>query len=70
VGGESLFLDLFHVAEEFRHDHPKFFDTLTHIPASFKKIHFKREWPVFMFYQKPHIQVNHRSKVLIKSLRN
>ena len=63
IGGESRFVDVFQVAEDFRRDYPDLFLNLTRIPATFKKIHFNRDWPVFMFYQRPHIVVNHRNKV-------
>ena len=42
TGGESLFLDAFHVAEEMRKQHPEEFDSLVRIPATFQKIHFDR----------------------------
>lgn len=41
-GGESLFLDSFHVAEEFRKQFPEEFDNLVRIPGTFQKIHFER----------------------------
>lgn len=41
-GGESLFLDAFYVAEEFRKQFPKEFDDLVRIPGTFQKIHFER----------------------------
>lgn len=44
-GGESLFLDSFHVAEEFRKQFPEDFDNLVRIPGTFQKIHFERYLP-------------------------
>ena len=41
-GGESRFLDVFHVAEQFRKDHPDKFHTLVRVPATFQKIHYDR----------------------------
>lgn len=48
-GGESLFLDSFHVAEEFRKQFPEDFDNLVRIPGTFQKIHFERYTPKFCF---------------------
>lgn len=63
MGGESIFLDSFEVAEDFRQEHPKSFDCLTKIPATFQKIHLNRSRPVYMTFQRPHIVLNHRNKV-------
>lgn len=63
TGGESTFLDVFKVAGEFRKEHPKDFDILTSVPATFKKIHYNREEPVHMTYQRPHIMLNHEKKI-------
>ena len=41
-GGESIFLDSFHVAEELRTRYPEDFESLVRIPATFHKIHFGR----------------------------
>jgi gamma-butyrobetaine dioxygenase len=41
-GGESLFLDSFHVAEEFRKQFPEQFENLVRIPGTFQKRHFER----------------------------
>lgn len=57
-GGESIFIDVFGVAEKLRSHNPKAFHSLCTIPATFKKIHFKRDVPVMMEYQRPHINVN------------
>ncbi|XP_070180244.1 gamma-butyrobetaine dioxygenase-like isoform X2 [Littorina saxatilis] len=57
-GGESHFLDVFHVAEAFRKSHPNKFHTLSQIPATFQKIHYARDFPVEMKYQRPHIVLN------------
>ncbi|XP_072030883.1 2-(trimethylamino)ethylphosphonate dioxygenase-like isoform X2 [Amphiura filiformis] len=57
-GGESLFLDVFHSATEFRRQYPHHFDTLTRVPVTFHKNHFERERPAAYMYQRPHITVN------------
>ncbi|KAL8588863.1 hypothetical protein ACOMHN_051457 [Nucella lapillus] len=57
-GGESRFLDVFQVAEEFRETHPDHFSTLVNVPATFQKIHYERDYPVEMKYQRPHIVLN------------
>ncbi|XP_048579291.1 gamma-butyrobetaine dioxygenase isoform X2 [Nematostella vectensis] len=64
VGGESIFLDLFAVAEEFRKTNPQEFNTFLRVPATFQKIHFEREYPVYMKYQRPHIVLNHRDEIV------
>ena len=46
-GGESTFLDSFHVAKELRTRHPEDFESLVRIPATFKKIHFGRPGAVW-----------------------
>ncbi|KAK3093261.1 hypothetical protein FSP39_013394 [Pinctada imbricata] len=63
-GGESLLLDIFHVAENFRRSYPVEFHTLSRVPATFQKIHYERESPVHMIYQKPHIMLNHRHEIV------
>jgi len=49
-GGESMFVDAWHVAEMLRATYPDHFNTLTRIPATFQKIHFDRDFPVYMRY--------------------
>ena len=41
-GGESIMLDIFPVVEELRAKHPKHFEVLTRIPATFQRIHYDR----------------------------
>ena len=48
TGGESVFVDAWHVAEMLRATYPDYFKTLTRVPATFQKIHFDREYPVYM----------------------
>jgi len=52
TGGESVFVDAWHVAEMLRATYPDYFSTLTRVPATFQKIHFDREYPVYMRYIK------------------
>ena len=54
-GGESVFVDAWHVAEMLRATYPDYFNTLTRVPATFQKIHFDREYPVYMRYANRHI---------------
>lgn len=60
-----MFVDGFQVAEKFRRDHPRLFDVLTKIPASFQKIHNHRGRKIFIQHSKPHIVLNHRQKVIV-----
>ncbi|XP_061168815.1 CSC1-like protein 2 [Saccostrea echinata] len=62
-GGQSILLDLFYVAEVFRKSNPDEFQTLTRIPTTFQKIHYQRDNPVHMVYQKPIISLNHREEI-------
>jgi len=48
TGGESLFVDAWHAAEMLRATYPDYFNTLTRVPGTFQKIHFDREYPVYM----------------------
>lgn len=68
-GGESIFLDSFEVAEDFRKQYPVLFQHLTRIPATFQKLHFSRTRPVSMIYQRPHIVLNSQNKVISSFLR-
>ncbi|XP_071834435.1 gamma-butyrobetaine dioxygenase-like [Apostichopus japonicus] len=63
TGGESLFIDAFYAAENFRQEHPHHFQTLLKVPATFKKIHFDRDNPAAYLYQRPHITVNSHQKI-------
>ena len=47
-GGESLIVDLWKVANDFRKSNPEDFEALCTIPATFQKIHYGRY--VFMTY--------------------
>lgn len=63
-GGESTFLDSFHVAEELRTRHPDDFESLVRIPATFQKIHFGRDYPVKLVYKRPHIVLNSEKEIV------
>ena len=54
-GGDSTFIDAMHVAEELRGVCPEAFNVLATVPATFQKVHYARETPVHMVYQRPHI---------------
>jgi hypothetical protein len=43
-GGESILVDGFRVAEDFRQDHPQYFQTLVEIPAQFEKFYSESRW--------------------------
>ena len=51
TGGETMFVDVWHVAETLRATCPNYFDTLTRVPATFQKMHFDRQHPVYMRYR-------------------
>ena len=51
TGGETVFVDVWHVAETLRATCPNYFDTLTRVPATFQKMHFDRQHPVYMRYR-------------------
>ncbi|CAG5131410.1 unnamed protein product, partial [Candidula unifasciata] len=63
-GGESIFLDAFTIADEFRILYPDLFHVLTTVPATFQKIHYDRDYPVHIVNQKPHIRLNHMGEVV------
>ena len=41
-GGESVLLDAYPVVLEMREKYPKEFETLTQIPVSVQRVHYKR----------------------------
>ena len=63
VGGESLLLDAFTVAEDFKKEHPKHFKNLTTIPANFQYLIIGKQKQEVMITSKPHISVNHLGQV-------
>jgi len=58
VGGDSRFLDVFHVVGKFREEQPEHFEVLRRIPATFVKDDMMREKPAQYVYRTPHIHVN------------
>ena len=48
TGGESMFVDAWHVAETLRATYPDQFDTLTRVPATFQHVHIDRQYPLHM----------------------
>ena len=65
TGGESLFLDSFTAAYLLKQRKPKHFHDLSTIPASFQKIHYNRESPVHLVYNRPHIQLSQGTVPLV-----
>lgn len=63
VGGESLLLDAFTVAEDFKKEHPKHFKNLTTIPANFQYLIIGKQKQEVMITSKPHISVNHLGQI-------
>ncbi|KAJ7388315.1 hypothetical protein OS493_038574 [Desmophyllum pertusum] len=63
-GGESTFVDSFHVAEEFRKQFPDDFENLVRISGTFQKIHFERDYPVKLVYKRPHIVLNPEKEIV------
>lgn len=62
-GGESTFIDGHAVAEELKKINYEAFKVLKTVPATFQKDHLDRNFPLKMFYQRPHISVNYRDQV-------
>ncbi|XP_059159434.1 uncharacterized protein LOC131943364 [Physella acuta] len=63
-GGESIFLDAFTVADQFRVKFPDLFKILTEVPGTFQKVHYNRAYPVHIVNQKPHIKLNHLGEIV------
>ncbi|KAL3872579.1 hypothetical protein ACJMK2_035794 [Sinanodonta woodiana] len=58
TGGDSTFVDLFCVAEDFRKQNPTEFEVLVRVPVIFARIHSAREHPVHMITERKIIEVN------------
>ncbi|XP_067680488.1 gamma-butyrobetaine dioxygenase-like [Haliotis asinina] len=58
TGGKNFFVDLFHVAHKLREEYPKEFQILARIPVNWETVHYDRDFPVHMSYQRPHITLN------------
>ncbi|XP_069126258.1 gamma-butyrobetaine dioxygenase-like isoform X2 [Argopecten irradians] len=63
-GGETLFVDLYHIAELFRTDYPEDFRILTEVPFTFTRIHYDRADPVHMILRKPLIRLNDDNRII------
>ncbi|XP_067681467.1 gamma-butyrobetaine dioxygenase-like [Haliotis asinina] len=63
-GGNSFFVDIFHVAETLRTTHPEEFRSLVRIPATFDNTFYTRDVRFHMVYQRPHIALNHDGKIV------
>ena len=50
IGGESLFLDSFYIAELLRERDPASFRTLSTVPTNFRKDHMDRDRPVSSYH--------------------
>ena len=64
AGGESVLIDGFAVGERLRRDDPAAFETLARVPATFVKDHAQRENPVLMSYQRPHLALDGRRRLV------
>ncbi|KAL3888408.1 hypothetical protein ACJMK2_000776 [Sinanodonta woodiana] len=63
-GGDSTFVDLFRVAEDFRKRFPDEFKVLTRVPVIFSKVHLDREHPIYMVHERKHIEVNNVGEIV------
>ncbi|OWF44526.1 Gamma-butyrobetaine dioxygenase [Mizuhopecten yessoensis] len=63
-GGETLFVDLYHIAETFRRDFPEEFRLLTQVPFTFTRIHYDRADPVHMILRRPLIALNDENRII------
>ncbi|KAK7504957.1 hypothetical protein BaRGS_00003985 [Batillaria attramentaria] len=57
-GGDNQFVDIFHVAQTFREEHPDDFEVLCEVPFMYETLHYKRDWPVHMRYKRPILSLN------------
>lgn len=64
VGGLSTLVDVFEAAERLRSSKPRSFATLCELPNTFQKVHYKRDKPVHIVYQRHHVVVNHLQQVV------
>ncbi|XP_033740639.1 gamma-butyrobetaine dioxygenase-like isoform X2 [Pecten maximus] len=63
-GGQTLFLDITDIAENFRKDHPEEFNILATIPFTFARVHNDRDYPINMVIRRPIIQLNREHEVV------
>ncbi|XP_046343344.2 gamma-butyrobetaine dioxygenase-like isoform X1 [Haliotis rufescens] len=64
TGGKNFFVDLFHVAHRLREEYPKEFQDLVRIPVNWETVHYDRDFPVHMSYQRPHISLNSDGEIV------
>ncbi|XP_046564045.1 gamma-butyrobetaine dioxygenase-like [Haliotis rubra] len=64
TGGSNFFVDVFHVANVLRQEYPKEFQDLTRIPVNWETVHYDRDVPVHMSYQRPHISLNSDGEIV------
>ncbi|MEB3885983.1 TauD/TfdA family dioxygenase [Lyngbya sp. CCY1209] len=60
-GGESIVIDGFRVAEDFRRDYPRYFDILTRTPVTFSQ--FYQSWHYYVSQTTPILQVKDTGEV-------
>mmetsp|Transcript_17189 Transcript_17189/g.40457 ORF Transcript_17189/g.40457 Transcript_17189/m.40457 type:complete len:472 (-) Transcript_17189:44-1459(-) len=63
-GGATTFMDYVAVLEELRAVHPDAFAVLSRVAATFQKVHYERERPVDLVYQRPHIWLNDAGDII------
>ncbi|XP_033739852.1 gamma-butyrobetaine dioxygenase-like [Pecten maximus] len=64
LGGETIFVDMFAVCEEFRHTSPTEFKTLCSVPCTFVRDHESRDEPIHLLIQRPIINLNNEEEVI------
>ncbi|EGJ33825.1 MULTISPECIES: TauD/TfdA family dioxygenase [Moorena] len=60
-GGESTVVDGFRVAQDFRQDHPHYFEILTQTPVTFWQLY--QDWDYYVSQTKPIIKLNDTEEV-------
>ncbi|OWF45001.1 uncharacterized protein LOC110457597 [Mizuhopecten yessoensis] len=64
IGGETLFVDMFAVCEEFRQTNPVEFKTLCTVPCTFSREHMSRAIPIHLLIQRPVISLNNENEII------
>lgn len=64
IGGETIFVDLFAVCEEFRQTNPEEFKTLSTVPCTFARDHESRDTPIHLHIQRPVINLNNEHEII------
>ncbi|NES91251.1 MULTISPECIES: TauD/TfdA family dioxygenase [Okeania] len=60
-GGKSLLVDSFRIAQDFRQNHPDYFQILTKVPAPFWRI--ERNHQYIFFHKRPIIELNQNGEI-------